>query len=218
MTAETAVPDGAVSPLSAYAERLADVEVRSGGALALAEVPFTSMVNLRLDSLGSESSPTLGVLGIDRMPLTGQVVHGGDLRVLGLGPDEWLVVGPSGASGVLVGDLRSSLTKALGRGAWSVVDVSAARTTIAVTGPSALDALAHGCALDLDPRHFGPGVRTQCAQTMLARAQVVLVAFDGPDPEPGVEILVRSSFAGYLADWLLDAAAELTSGQAGDGS
>ena len=213
MTADATARNRALSPLSAYAGVLAAVAVRSNGALSLAEVPFTSMVNLRLAASESESLPLLGILGIDRMPLTGQVVHGGDLRVLGLGPDEWLVVGPSGASGVLVEDLRSSLTKALGRGAWSVVDVSAARTTIAATGPSALDALAHGCALDLDPRHFGPGARTQCAQTMLARAQVVLVAVDGPEPEPGVEILVHSSFAGYLADWLLDAATELMVGQ-----
>ncbi|MGW0201911.1 sarcosine oxidase subunit gamma family protein, partial [Nonomuraea sp. NPDC003201] len=59
---------------------------------------------------------------------------------------------------------------------------------------------AHGCALDLHPRAFGPG---RCAQTMLARAQVVLVP-----REDGFLVLVRSSFAAYLAEWLLDAAAE----------
>ena len=177
----------------------------------MAEVPFTPMVNLRLGSaVASASLPVLGVLGVDRLPDTGQVVRGGDLRVLGLGPDEWLVLGPTGVSGALVQRLRSGLDERVGPGAWSVVDVSAARTTIAVTGPSALDVLAQGCALDLDQRSFGPAAPTQCAQTMLARAQVVLIAVDGPESEPGVEILVRASFAGYLADWLLDAAAELT--------
>jgi sarcosine oxidase subunit gamma len=39
---------------------------------------------------------------------------------------------------------------------------------------------------------------------MLARAQVLLVAHDGDE----FTVLVRSSFAGYLAAWLLDAAAE----------
>jgi sarcosine oxidase subunit gamma len=70
-----------------------------------------------------------------------------------------------------------------------------------VAGPRARDLLAHGCALDLHPRSFGPG---RCAQTMLARAQVLLVAHDGDE----FTVFVRSSFAGYLATWLLDAAAE----------
>jgi sarcosine oxidase subunit gamma len=85
----------------------------------------------------------------------------------------------------------------------SVTDVSAQRTTLLVGGPRARDLLAHGCSLDLHPRAFGPG---RSAQTMLARAQVVLVARD--EPRAGFWVLVRSSFAGYLTDWLLDAAVE----------
>lgn len=212
MTADLARLDRAVSPLSAYADVLAAVAVGSSGALSLAEVPYSSMVNLRLDPTGAGSLPVLEILGVDRLPGTGHVVQGDGRRVLGLGPDEWLVLAPAGGSDVLTDRLRFAMSEALGRGAWSVVDVSASRTTVAVTGPTALDVLAHGCALDLDPRSFGPTGRTQCAQTMLARAQVVLVSARGPDPQPGVEILVRSSFAGYLADWLLDAATELTSG------
>ena len=86
--------------------------------------------------------------------------------------------------------------------------MSAARTTIAVGGPAARGVLAHGCALDLDPRAYGVDAPTQCAQTMLARAQVVLVAGGGSE----VEVLVRSSFAIYLADWLLDACLEWVHG------
>jgi sarcosine oxidase, subunit gamma len=80
------------------------------------------------------------------------------------------------------------------------VDVSAQRTTLLVGGPRARDLLAHGCALDLHPSVFGPG---SCAQTMLARAQVVLLS-----QQEGFLVLVRSSFAAYLAEWLLDAATE----------
>jgi sarcosine oxidase subunit gamma len=85
----------------------------------------------------------------------------------------------------------------------AVTDVSAQRTTLLVSGARARDLLAHGCALDLNQRAFGAG---RCAQTTLARAQVVLVARD--EPGAGFWVLVRSSFAGYLTDWLLDAAAE----------
>ena len=65
------------------------------------------------------------------------------------------------------------------------------------------DVLAKGCSLDLHPSVFGPGA---AAQTTLGLAAVVLIPLD--DNGTDYRILVRSSFAGYLADWLLDAAEE----------
>lgn len=109
------------------------------------------------------------------------------------------MVGPPGAQE----DLEARLRKAAGEAHVSVTDVSAQRTTLLVSGPRARDLLAHGCSLDLHPRVFTPG---GCAQTALARAQVVLVA--RAEARAGFWVLVRSSFAGYLADWLLDAATE----------
>jgi sarcosine oxidase, subunit gamma len=82
------------------------------------------------------------------------------------------------------------------------VDVSAQRTVLELSGPSATAVLAHGCSIDLRPRAFGPG---SCAQTMLAKAQVVL---HQTGPEPTYRILVRASFADYLVRWLLDAMTE----------
>ena len=63
--------------------------------------------------------------------------------------------------------------------------------------------LAKGCALDLHPRAFVEGT---AAQTMLGQAGVILLAVNGTGAD--YRILVRSSFARYLADWLLDAAGE----------
>ena len=100
-------------------------------------------------------------------------------------------------------DLESRIREAAQDEPVSVIDVRAQRTTLLVTGPRAHDLLAHGCPLDLHPRAFAAG---RCAQTTLGRTQVVLVARD--EPRAGFWVLVRSSFAGYLADWLLDAATE----------
>ncbi len=134
------------------------------------------------------------------MPLQpNTVVRTGELTALWLGPDEWLLIGPPGGEG----ELESRTREAAGDEPVSVTDVSAQRTTLLVTGPRARDLLAHGCPLDLHPRSFGSG---RCAQTTLGRTQVVLVARD--EPRAGFWVLVRSSFAGYLADWLLDAATE----------
>ncbi len=69
--------------------------------------------------------------------------------------------------------------------------------------PDARDLLAKGCSLDLHPTVFRKGT---AAQTMLGLAGVVLIALD--DAGADYRILVRSTFARYLADWLIDAAEE----------
>ena len=100
--------------------------------------------------------------------------------------------------------IRPAFDDEAGAGAGAVVDVSANRTTF-YRRPRARDLLAFGCYFNLDPPAFGPG---QCAQTMLARAQVIIVPV-GPEPEPAFRVLVRPSFAAYLAAWLADAAVGL---------
>lgn len=187
------------SPLAHAADRLAAATRSSGGAVRLAELPFLAQANVRLDAKSPEADAVGLALGL-QLPLEpNTVVRAGDLTALWLGPGEWLVAGRPGAQR----DLESRIRSAAGDGPVSVTDVSAQRTTILVAGPRARDLLSHGCPLDLHPRAFGPG---RCAQTTLARTQVVLVARD--EARAGFWVLVRSSFAGYLTDWLLDAAVE----------
>ncbi len=65
-------------------------------------------------------------------------------------------------------------------------------------GEGRLALLATGCSLDLDPRGgWVPGV---CAQTLFARAQVILQELEG-----ATRVFVRPSFAGYVVDRLLAA-------------
>ncbi|NUR39319.1 MAG: sarcosine oxidase subunit gamma [Streptomyces sp.] len=187
------------SPLAPAADRFAAATRTSGGAIRLAELPFLTQLNVRLDAKGA-AAEAVGLALDLQLPLQpNTVVRAGELTALWLGPDEWLLVAPPGSAA----DLESRVREAAGDELVSVIDVSAQRTTLLVTGPSARDLLAHGCALDLHPRAFGAG---RCAQTTLGRTQVVLVARG--EPRAGFWVLVRSSFAGYLAEWLLDAATE----------
>jgi sarcosine oxidase subunit gamma len=126
-------------------------------------------------------------------PAPGRATSDGPRHVLWLGPDWYLLV-----------DDRPPAELPDG-----AVDVSAQRTILELAGPLAPAVLAHGCALDLHPRAFAPG---SCAQTMLAKAQVVL---HQTGPEPTYRILVRASFADYLGLWLLDAMTEYVSETAG---
>ncbi|MEU9156770.1 sarcosine oxidase subunit gamma family protein [Streptomyces sp. NPDC048417] len=197
--ADTAPIAAQRSPLAGAAHRLSAVTRSSRGAIRLAELPFLAQVNVRLDAKGPAADAVGLALGLPLPLEPDTVAHTGEVTAMWLGPDEWLVVGRPGTERELEGRIRS----AAGAEPAAVTDVSAQRTTLLVGGPRARDLLSHGCALDLHPRAFGPG---RCAQTTLARTQVVLVARE--ESRAGFWLLVRSSFAGYLVDWLLDAAVE----------
>jgi sarcosine oxidase subunit gamma len=135
------------------------------------------------------------IAGIALPLAANRVTATGTLRVLWLGPDEWLVVAEGGAP-----DLLPRLERAVAGRRAAVSDLSSSRFIIEISGGAARDLLAAGCGLDLHPRVFGPG---QCAQTLLARVSVIL---DQIDEAPHYRLLVRRSYARWLVDWLIDAA------------
>ena len=114
-------------------------------------------------------------------------------RVLRLGPDEWLVLTTTAER-----SMRASSLREFG----SVTDVSAQRTVLALSGPRARDLLARGCAIDLHPSVAPVGT---CVSTLLAQTGVIVVV----EPDE-LLLVVRSSFASYLAAWLADAATDLS--------
>lgn len=117
---------------------------------------------------------------------------------LQLGPDEWLVIGPAEARDALLARLRQA---AAGRHA-QVVDTSASRTVIELSGSGADAILAMGCGLDLHPQAFPVG---RVAASILARTGVILHRLDAA---PTWRVFVRASYARYLHDWLLAAAGD----------
>jgi sarcosine oxidase subunit gamma len=168
------------------------------------ELPFLAQLDLRADPSDADLMARLSQVVGARPPTepnTAIVSDDGARHVLWLGPDEWLVVAEPGTGPTLEGVIR----EAIGDGRGAVVDVSANRTTLSVSGPRARDLLAFGCSIDLHERRFKPGM---CAQTLLARANVIIVPV-GPAVEPAFRIFVRPSFAAYLAAWLMDAAVGL---------
>jgi sarcosine oxidase subunit gamma len=119
-----------------------------------------------------------------------------DWDVLWLGPDEWLVVGEGGSEETI----ERALADAMNGSHHSLVDVGANRIAFDLT--DGLDLLSTGCALDLDPSRWLPGM---CAQTLFGQAQVILHQLD----ERTTRVFVRPSFAGYVVDRLGVAPTEL---------
>ena len=199
MTAETLArsDNGALTrrgPLQGWTERFAALP----DTVQVVTKPFVAMVDLRVDPAGPAAADVAVLLGIDLPTAPSTCVETDTMRVIWLGPDEWLVTSAFRTPQQLEAELRDVVA---GRGA--VIDVSGQRTTLWLTGSNARDVLSGGCAVDLHPRAFRRGA---AAQTLLGQASVVLIALD--DTATSYEILVRSSFAPYLASWLLDAASE----------
>jgi sarcosine oxidase subunit gamma len=186
------------SPLQDHAEALACGAVSGPRGVALREIPHLAQILLRGDP-GDAAFAAGGraALGFDLPVAANTVASAEGISALWLGPDEWLVVGPPDSED----DLAARLNGALRGRHVSVVDVTANRTVLELSGPSAREVLEKACSLDLRPRAFQPG---HCAQTTIARTVGILEL----TPGGAWRIYVRGSFAVYLADWLLDAMTE----------
>ena len=191
------------SPLAPWEERMRAAAVTGARGVTLAEWPFLTMVNLRVDP-ASEAAYRIGkTLGAPLPRQCGHTTASGPHTVLWLGPDEWLVVSPASPASPADGPaVAAELREALAGDPGSVVDVSANRTTLELSGPAARQVLEKGCPLDLHPRAFGPG---RAVSTTVGPVAVLLWQ---ADDAPTYRLLPRSSFADYLARWLIDAMSE----------
>ena len=185
MTAESL----ARSPIADRLDDLARIAAASAGSVTVEHLPFLEQVDVRLDAADAVRSP----VPLPTEPNTAW--EEGSRAALWLGPDEWLVLGPPHTGTEIVAELEA----AFGSIPHSVVDVSANRIALEISGHGAKELLSAGCSLDLDPR--GGWIVGRCAQTLLARVPVVL--HERPE---AARVLVRPSFAGYLVDWLIHVA------------
>jgi len=184
------------SPLQGYRSRFAELSAST----TVIDEPFVAMVDLWVDPSGPGGRAVADVLAVDALPTTpSTIVSGRESAVIWLGPQEWLVTSERRDGE----DIEAALREAMSEHDGAAVDVSAQRTTLRLRGEHARDVIAKGCSLDLHPAVFAPGA---AAQTVLGQAGVVLIPLS--DNGSDYRIIVRSSFARYLADWLIDAAEE----------
>jgi sarcosine oxidase, subunit gamma len=184
------------SPLQDWGTRFAELPESA----RIEEEPFTTMVDLWVDPSGAGGAAAAGVLGVAALPTTpSTLVDGPDAAVIWFGPQEWLICSSSRTGE----DLEAALRDATAEHGGAAVDVSAQRTAVRLRGARARDVLAKGCSIDLHPTEFAPGA---AVQTTLGLAAVVLIPLS--DNGTDYRILVRSSFARHLAEWLIDAGRE----------
>lgn len=184
------------SPLAHLEERMHVESIDGERGVRLREWPFLSMIAVRAEPGTTVAHRVSECLGVE-LPRRADGVGLSDAHtVLWLGPDEWLVVSHKEPQ-----QLTGRLQEAVADGPGCAVDVSANRTVLELSGPSARSVLEKGCPADLHPRVFGPGVAvtTTIGPVALILWQVGCTSY---------RLIPRSSFADYLARWLLDAMRE----------
>ncbi len=122
-------------------------------------------------------------------------------RVYWLGPDEWLILTERQT-------LAEELEVSLKGVPTAINDMSGGSIALQVTGAVVPELLAKGCTLDLHPGVFMPGM---CAQSGLAKANVLMALLAQNERQSVFEIVVRRSFSDYLIRWIKHAAREFGS-------
>jgi len=157
-----------------------------------------AIVNLRGDPADEGFVAAVSAaLGLQLPTSPGGCPTNGTRRIVWAGPDDWFVMGEPGAQQAIAQALR----EAAGARHHAVTDVSSGYGVLSLSGAPVRDVLAQGCPLDLHPREFPVG---RCAGTHFFKTSVWLWR----TPEDRFELLVRSSFAGYVNSLLRDCTRE----------
>jgi len=192
-----------VSPLIDHADVSSQIGVDGRSGVIFEELAFCVHLNLRCDPSDSKTltaaSTALGV----GLPLVPNTFHeASDTRIHWLGPDEWLVLAPMTEI-----HLSEKINSAWAGLHHSVTDITGGQTVVRIEGERAREVLNQGCTLDLHQRVFQVG---QCAQSLLAHVPVLISRnSDNGNAICRFDLVVRRSYADYLAKWLLDAAREI---------
>jgi sarcosine oxidase subunit gamma len=135
-------------------------------------------------------------LGME-LPTALTLVSSGESSLQWMGPDEWLLIVPSGEEFATEQKLREALVGLH----ISIVNVSGGQSILELSGPKVRQVLMKSTSYDVHPDNFPVG---KAVGTVFAKSQLVIRRTG----EETWELLIRRSFADYWWLWLQDAAAE----------
>ncbi len=137
-----------------------------GGAIRIAERPFLGKFILRVDP-GQAADLLLGAVGMSLPTVPLSSATAGELSLLWLGPDEWMLVTPAEQADAAFADACAALAEVHHQ----LVAVGDYYTLVEVSGRRSRDALMKLTTLDLHPRAFKAGT---VAGSMFGRTHATL--------------------------------------------
>src|SRR5260221_12426105 len=177
---------------------LAQAPVPEGLSVTIREIAGRGMIDLR--GLASDQgfiAAAKQALGAD-LPLAPRTsVSWGDIKLLWLSIDQWVILCPGARTAEILGALRKALA-----GIHSLaVDVSDMRAIIRVEGEGAREVLMKGCSLDLLNGEYTPGTARRMRFAEIAALLHVI-------EDDAFDIYIFRSYAHYAWDFLLATARE----------
>lgn len=168
---------------------------KTGAGVTLTRAEPVGMITLRGDPGTETMAQSIRNAFGCAVPERRRIEFGDDGSVAWMSHDELLIRVPRND----VETVLAGLEDALGGENMLLSDVSDARVTFDVRGPSAREVLAKGCPSNLSREAFGPGdfIRTRLGQ--------VPVAVWMPDPET-VSLMCFRSVDDFIESWLGNAA------------
>jgi sarcosine oxidase subunit gamma len=170
---------------------------RTNAGVTLREKKLLGHLTIRGN--GHDAAFAAGVHKALGMELPGALalVVNGESSIQWLGPDEWLLIVPSGEEFAAEQRLREALDGLH----IAIVNVSGGQSLLELTGPKVREVLMKSTSYDVHPDNFPVG---KAVGTVFAKSQLVIRRID----EAAWELLIRRSFADYWWLWLQDASAE----------
>jgi sarcosine oxidase subunit gamma len=177
---------------------LAQAPGPEGLSVTIREIAGRGMIDLRgLASDQAFLAAAKSALGADLPLQPRSSVSWGDIKVLWLSIDQWLILCPAARTAEILDSLRKALA-----GIHSLaVDVSDMRAVIRVEGDGAHEVLMKGCSLDLLNGEFKPGL---ARRMRFAEIAALLHVID----DDAFDIYVFRSYAHYAWAFLLATAKE----------
>lgn len=175
-----------------YDSPLAGVAAPAGLSVSIREIPDRGMIDLRgLASDGAFMAAAKSVLGVDLPVKPRTSTAWGDVKVLWLSTDQWLVLSSRSKVNELLAGLRDAL-----KGVHSLaVDVSDMRAIIRLEGEGCREVIMKGTSLDLlDPEY----VQGCCRRMRYAEIAALLDVVE----DDVFDIYVFRSYAHYTWNFL----------------
>ena len=161
--------------------------------IKIKELPFVKKINLRLDPNDKDCVSSFSkILGTMLPTKTNTYSKNEKIKVIWLGPDEWLIVSDDDA----FIKLQNKIENLDG----SVTDVSENRTIIRIRGKKTYVLLSKFLVLDLEKNL---STDLSCAQTLFVKVPVLLVR-NHYDEIPEIDIFTNRSHANYIYNLIVD--------------
>ena len=163
-------------------------------SIEIKELPFVKKINLRLDPNDQDCVLSFNkILGTMLPTKTNTYSKNEKIKVIWLGPDEWLIVSDDDDAFIKLQNKIKNLEV-------NLTDVSENRTIIRIRGREIYVLLSKFLVLDLENNL---STDLSCAQTLFVKVPVLLVR-NHYDETPEIDIFTNRSHANYIYNLIVD--------------